>query len=94
MKVYNMVEEIAAIDAAMAELKARRDALRDELIDLGPGSYEGPTHVATVFESERRITDWRAVAERFNPSRQLVAAHTAVTTTVSVKLASKRRLAA
>lgn len=75
------VDRLAFIKAQIAELQTEETALKQTLIKaagrLGKDALLGTTHRATIAHTEGRITtDWRAVAERLNPSRQLITAHT------------------
>lgn len=75
------VDRLAFIKAQIAALQTEETALKQTLIKaaerLGKDTLLGTTHRATIAHAEGRITtDWRAVAERLNPSRQLVTAHT------------------
>ena len=75
------VDRLAFIKAQIAELQAEETALKQTLVKaaerLGKDTLLGTTHRATIAHTEGRVTtDWRSVAERLNPSRQLVAAHT------------------
>ena len=75
------VDRLAFIKAQIAELQAEETALKQTLIKtaarLGKDTLLGATHRATIAHTEGRITvDWKTIAERFNPSRQLITAHT------------------
>ena len=71
------VDRLAAVKALMAELAAEEKALKTALVDSGLAVIEGTAHRAAVSHCDGRVTvDWAAIAARFNPSRQLVAAHT------------------
>lgn len=75
------VDRLAFIKAQIAALQTEETALKQALIQaaerLGRDTLLGTTHRATIAHTEGRITtDWRAVAERLNPSRQLITAHT------------------
>lgn len=75
-----VVDRLAAIKATIATLQEEEAALRAALVDSGQAVIMGTTHRATVSEvAGRAVTDWRAVAEHFTPSRQLVTAHTSTT---------------
>lgn len=89
LRVARTVDELGAIQARKAELAKREKALKDQLVKLGPGAYAGQTFRATVVAVTRTLVDWRAIAERLKPSRQLVTAHTRETETVSVRVASR-----
>jgi hypothetical protein len=71
-----LVDELAAIRADLADLKATEEAYRAELIAAGVTEADGTLHRVTISQTTRSITDWQTIAEKFEPSRQLIAAHT------------------
>lgn len=75
-ELADMVDTLAQIKAEMADLKMREDTYKAALIAAGHPAVDGTQHRATISETIRTVTDWRAVAEIFTPSTQLVAAHT------------------
>jgi hypothetical protein len=83
------VDQLGAIDSQIKALTKQADILKAAIKSQGPERYNGSEFSALVFESEgRTVTDWRAVAEHFNPSRQLITAHTETGSPVrSIKLA-------
>ena len=71
------VDRLAEINAQMDALEKEAKALKAELIAYGLPKIDGTQHRATISQQEGRIlTDWRAIAERLQPSHQLIAAHT------------------
>jgi hypothetical protein len=84
-----MVDQLGALDSQIKALTKQADALKANIKAQGPDRYLGVSYSALVFESEgRTVTDWKAIAEKFNPSRQLVTAHTVTGEPVrSIKLA-------
>lgn len=65
-----LVDRLAALKSQIADLTA-------ELIAAGLPVIEGSAHRAAVSLCAGRETiDWAAVAAKFNPSRQLITAHT------------------
>ena len=73
-----LVDRLAAIKAQLADLTAEEKTLKAELIAAGLPVIEGTAHrVAVSFCQGRESIDWQAVAAKFNPSRQLLTAHTA-----------------
>ena len=83
------VDQLGALDAQIKALTKQADILKAQIKAQGPERYLGSQYTALVFESEgRTITDWKAIAEKFNPSRQLITAHTETGLPVrSIKLA-------
>ena len=84
-----MVDQLGALDAQIKALTKQADTLKASIKAHGPERYNGSQFSALVFESEgRTTTDWRAIAEKFEPSRQLITAHTTIGEPVrSIKLA-------
>lgn len=71
------VDALAAVKAEIARLKIREDNLKDMLIDSGETAIDGTEHRAALSYSEgRESIDWKTIAAKFAPSRQLIAAHT------------------
>jgi hypothetical protein len=83
------VDQLGALDAQIKALTKQADTLKAQIKAQGPERYLGALYSALVFESEgRTITDWKAIAEKFNPSRQLITAYTETGLPVrSIKLA-------
>lgn len=72
-----VVDRLAAIKAQVATLNAEADALKDVLVDTGLPFIDGTQHRVAISQCPGRpVIDWRAIAEKLNPSRQLVVAHT------------------
>ena len=72
-----LVDTLAALKARIAALQAEEEALKGAIIALGVPILEGTGHRCAVSYCEGRVTtDWRTIAQRFSPSRQLIAAHT------------------
>lgn len=83
------VDQLGAIDSQIKALTKQADILKAAIKSQGPERYNGSEFSALVFESEgRTVTDWKSIAEHFNPSRQLITAHTETGSPVrSIKLA-------
>lgn len=72
-----LVDALAKIKQRIADLKVEEDDLKDALIALGEPVLEGTAHRCAVSLCEGRTTiDWQTIARKFEPSRQLIAAHT------------------
>lgn len=87
--IVQAVDQLGALDSQIKALTKQAEALKAQIKAQGPERYLGAEYTALVFESEgRTITDWKAIAEKFNPSRQLITAHTVTGEPVrSIKLA-------
>lgn len=71
------VDRLALVKAQIADLKAEEEQLKQLLIDSGEQVIESSSYRAAVSVVQGRvITDWKTVAEKLQPSVQLVTAHT------------------
>jgi hypothetical protein len=71
-----LIDAFADLKARTAALKKEEDALKAALAELPRGAYESDQFRLNVIECEVETIDWKAIAARLEPSRQLVAAHT------------------
>lgn len=75
--IQSIIDELGSIDRELARLKAQREDMAAIVKLTGAGRYTGQYFEGLVYESKGRTTvNWKAIAEHFNPSRQLVVAHT------------------
>ena len=75
--IQSIIDEIGDIDREIARLKGQRDDMAAIVKLTGEGRYIGQQFEGLVYSSKGRVvTNWKNVAEHFNPSRQLLAAHT------------------
>lgn len=86
----DLADRLGELKAAIADLKNSEEHLKELLKACGPGAYEGARYRATVSEQDRLVVDWRAVAERLNPSRQLLAAHSEEQHLVRVEVRARK----
>ena len=82
----------------LGELKAQIKTLQDEAKAIeasmkadGSDRFEGAFFAASVSHSERTTVDWKAIAEKLEPSRQLVRAHTSTKPVVTVRVSAHRK---
>lgn len=74
-----LVDRLAEIKALTADLTAESETIKEFLISSGMPAIEGTAHRAAVsLLAGRERVDWETIARRFEPSRQLIAAHTTV----------------
>ena len=72
-----LVDQLGALDSQIKALTKQADTLKAAIKAQGPERYTGFIYEALVYESEgRTTTDWRSIAELFNPSDDLIKAHT------------------
>jgi hypothetical protein len=80
MKLSNakpLIDELGRVKAEIARLKVIEDSLKDQIVAMGPGAYEGELFRATVSECTAERLDMKAVREKL--SAQFIRAHTSVT---------------
>lgn len=86
------VDQLASIKAQIAELTALEKGLKQVLTDSGMGLIEGTQHQAAISYCEGRVSiDWQTIAKRFNPSVQLITAHTSQGEAYAVVRVSARK---
>jgi hypothetical protein len=72
-----IVDRLAVVKAQIAELEKIEKEYKQILIDSGESAVVGTDHRASISYCDgREKTDWQTIAMRFNPSRQLITAHT------------------
>lgn len=74
--IFSLIDESGAIDQEIKRLEKQLATLKAAIKAHGNGKHAGFVFAATVYESEKTNTDWATIAARFNPSHQLVSAHT------------------
>lgn len=75
----DIVDQLLAVKAQIASLEETEKELKDCLIATGQTSIDGILARASVSYCEgREKIDWQTIAMRYNPSRQLITAHTTV----------------
>jgi uncharacterized protein (DUF342 family) len=72
-----LVDKYAALKAQSAEIADELAYIKDQLVAAGVSPIEGETHRASVSLTSGRVSiDWQSIAMKFEPSRQLITAHT------------------
>jgi hypothetical protein len=84
-----LVDQLGCIKAQIADLEKQEKSVRDALADSGLSEIEGELFRATVSRSEVAKVDWKTIAEKCEPSRQLIAAHTTSDERVTVRVVSR-----
>ena len=92
--LHGLADELGNIRAEMADLKDRETEIREIFIKAKVDSIEDEIFRAKVVHSLRTTINWKAVAEKMEPSRQLVTAHTTEKDVVSVRVSARRGAAA
>jgi hypothetical protein len=72
-----MVDQLGTLDTEIKALTKRAEAIKANIKAQGADRYIGSFYEALVYSSEgRKVTDWRAIAETFKPTEDLIKAHT------------------
>jgi hypothetical protein len=86
------VDRLAMIKAIEADLKKEGDQIKAQLIDAELPVIESNAYRAAVSMCDGRVViDWKAIAEKLEPSRQLVTAHTSQGAPFAVVRVSARK---
>ena len=85
------VDELGQLHATMADMKRKADRIRTELENAGLADIEGQAYRVNFAQcAGKTLTDWKTIAAKLKPSRQLVAAHT-TTGEASTRMTVKAR---
>ena len=80
----SLIDQFGFISAQIAELEAKKKAVRDQIVKAGgEGAFEGTFYRVTVSKSVRETLDMAACRAKLSP--QFIAAHTKTTEVVVVK---------
>lgn len=75
--ILTLVDQLGALESQIDRLRLQQELIKDELKTMGAGTYAGALYSSNVYYTKPRpVIDWRAIAEHFSPSYQLVTAHT------------------
>jgi hypothetical protein len=80
---------LGILKARISEYELQAEAARAQIVALGEGAHEGLLFRASVSIADRDTVDWKAIAAKFSPSRQLVTAHTTTKSVTTVRVASR-----
>jgi len=83
------IDSFGDLKAEIADAELKLQAMKDALAELEKGSYEGERYRLNVVVSQVERTDWKAVAAKCEPSRQLVAAYTTTTEQRSYRITAR-----
>lgn len=81
-------DQLGAYLAEIAILEEKADAIKKAMKEVG-GVHDGVLFRSTVIESNRSVTDWKALCASQGIGSDVVAAHTKTTAVYSVKTTSK-----
>ena len=93
VEVAGLADELGFIRAQMADLKDREREIRNTMIEAGVEALEDTNFRALVVTSLRTLIDWKTIAAKLKPTRQLVTAHTSEKEVVSIRVNARRGVA-
>lgn len=71
------VDQLGALNAAIAKMQLDAAQLRTDLEAAGLADINGQLYRVNFSQcAGKTLTDWKAIAAKLKPSRQLIAAHT------------------
>lgn len=85
-----LVDELGKLRAKIADLTAKEEELKETLRNSGESEIEGRLFRVTVSRTDVATVNWKEVANRLNPSSQLVNANTTVKERVTVKVVARK----
>ena len=91
LELARIVDDLGAVKAKIAKLQEEEDELKDILTTSGMSFVDGGKYRASISWHARANVDWRTIAQRFEPSRQLIAAHTVTSEPVPTIRVSARK---
>lgn len=91
---FNTVDELGMLQAQIADLTAKADAIKDAMKDIAtrPGAgnkFEGAIFKATVVESNRNTVNYKKLIEDLGIDQTILADYTTTTAVFSVKVTSR-----
>lgn len=86
--MLTQADQLGALLAEIAVLEKKAETIKASMKEIG-GVHEGVLFRSTVIESNRSVTDWKALCKAQGIGADVIAAHTSVTAVYSVKTTSK-----
>jgi len=86
--MLTQADQLGALLSEIAILEKQAEAIKNAMREAG-GVHEGVLFRSTVIESNRSVTDWKALCASQGIGADVVAAHTKTTAVYSVKTTSK-----
>ena len=90
LDLAKVVDQLGEVKAKIAHLKTVEDQLKKQLLESGEVEADGSVFRATVSFSNRETVDWKAVAEKLEPSHQLITAYTSFTPSTTVRVSARK----
>lgn len=98
IELVRKVDQLGYLKAQISDLEKQAKALAGEveaaLLRGGDDFYDGQLFRAVLVQSEGKSVDWKAIAQKLEPSRQLVQAYTKPVFKQFVKINARKKEAA
>lgn len=90
--VKDLVDDLGRKLAKLADVQKQVDALKASLLkEVKSGhSFNGLNYRIVHVEQHAKVTDWKKIANRFEPSRQLVRANTKFVEKHAIKCTARK----
>ena len=85
------IDKLGVLLAQISELTKEAESIKSALKASGNSEFDGKLFHAVVINQIRTSVDWETIAEKLNPSRQLVAAYTSSKEVVMVKVNARQQ---
>jgi uncharacterized protein with ACT and thioredoxin-like domain len=89
MSNIHPADALLALKAQIADLESLAKIEHARLVAMGAGAHEGEIARASVSIAERETIDWKAIAAKLEPSRQLIFAHTSAKEVTTVRVVAR-----
>lgn len=86
--MLTQADQLGQLLAEIAVLEKQAEAIKASMRETG-GVHDGVLFRSTVVESNRSVTDWKALCAAQGIGADVIAAHTKTTAVYSVKTTSK-----
>lgn len=90
LDLVKLVDELGTVKGQIAALKSLEKKLQEQLVATGNTEAEGLIFRATVSFANVESIDWKAIALRLAPSRQLIAGNTSYKPRTTVRLVARK----
>ena len=85
-----VVDQLGEVKAKVAHFKKLEAALVKQLSDSGLSEIDGSVFRATVSVADVEKIDWKTIAQKMEPSRQLIVGNTSHDTRTTVRVVARR----
>lgn len=88
--VAELVDRLGYLRATIAPLEAEADDIEGKLKAAGAGKYAGIVFDALIYNYDREVVQWKAIAYKVGFSPQLKSAHTGHVPVTAITLTARK----